>query len=189
MAAMRAGAVLAACLALLAAACGSSGPAPLPGTAAPPQQAQLGWVEHLGERGERLTFRVRSFHVLEHGWRAEVGIDNGTSVRWRLGDRSVSLGRRFGVMLFRSGELRELEARNRAGELPGVRRAGSFEPALPPILAPGRSWSGAISARGSLAAGLWVRLVFGTLVAEAAPPAGMPRQLVWITDHAHRLSG
>ena len=69
-----------------------------------------------------------------------------------------------------------------------MRRAERFQPALPLVLEPGKSWSGTIGARGSLAAGRWVRVVFGPLVPVGDPPEGFPREgLVWITDHAYQL--
>ena len=176
-----------AALALVAAGCGSS-PQPLPPVeAAVPQRAQLDWVESFGEPGARVIFRVRSLEVLADGWRARIGLTNDTVASFSLGDRKASLDRTFGVMLFRTGDLRELEQRNSAGELPAIRRARAYEPSLPLVLDPGTTWEGAISARGSLAAGRYLRVVFGTLVPVGDAPPGLPDRIVWITDHAYRL--
>ena len=82
-----------------------------------------------------------------------------------MGDPGATLDRAFGLMLFRTGETRELERRNRNGTLPATRPAVRYEPSLPKILEPGASWKGTISAPGSLVARSWVRVVFGTLVA------------------------
>jgi hypothetical protein len=44
-----------------------------------------------------------------------------------------------------------------------------------------------ISARGSLAAGSYVRVVFGRLLSVGTPPEGLSDHVVWITDHAYEL--
>ena len=182
--------VLAAAAAVLAlAGCGGSGeqrrlPDAVP---APPQRAELGWVESYGEEGARMTFRVDELEVLEDGWRASIAITNGTAVGYALGERDRSLDRRFGLMLFATGDARELEQRNRAGELPAIREAVGYDPPLPAVLGPGETWAGTISAPGSLAAGLWARVVFGALAPVGESPEGLPGVLVWITDHAYRL--
>ncbi len=46
---------------------------------------------------------------------------------------------------------------------------------------------GEISARGSLVAGSWARVVFGTLVAVGKPPEGLEEMLIWITDESYEL--
>ncbi len=55
------------------------------------------------------------------------------------------------------------------------------------VLEPGASWTGEISARGSLVAGSWARVVFGTLVAVGKPPEGLEEMLIWITDESYEL--
>jgi hypothetical protein len=90
-------------------------------------------------------------------------------------------------MLFATGELGEVEQRSDASDLPGLRPAQKFVPALAPRLAPDASWRGTISAPGKLAANRYVRVVFGPLVAVGRPPKGMPARFVWITDHTYRL--
>ena len=62
-------------------------------------------------------------------------------------------------------------------------------PDPPPALQPGASWEGSISAPGALAAGRWVRVVFGPLVAEGKVPSDLPTPLLWISDNAHLLRG
>ena len=84
-------------------------------------------------------------------------------------------------------DLAEVERRSRDGDLPGLREAQQYEPRLPSRLAPGASWRGTIAARGSLAAGLYVRLVLGPFVADGDPPEGLQPGFSWITDHAYRL--
>jgi hypothetical protein len=173
--------------ALLSSGCGSGGAEPVIPPAAPPQAAELSWVERSPASGAALVFRVRRFAVTEGGWESDVEIDNHTDVAWALGANPVAVAQSFGIMLFATGDQDELEQRNRQGDLPGVRAARQFDPALPARLEPGASWRGVISAPGTLAAGRWVRVVFGPLVAVGDPPDGMPRRFVWITDHAHRL--
>jgi hypothetical protein len=173
----------------LATGCGSENGAPLPVSAAPPQRAELGWTERTPATGSALVFRVHSFAVTESGWEADVEIENRTEIDWEVGADRVAVEQSFGIMLFATGELAELEQRNREGDLPGLRPVQSFVPALSARLAPGARWRGIISAGGTLASGRYVRVVFGPLVALGDPPPGMRSELVWITDHAYRLRG
>jgi hypothetical protein len=110
-------------------------------------------------------------------------------VRYAVRDPDSSLAQQFGLMLFQTGDLRQLEQLNRAGELPAVRKAEVFHPELPLVLSPGQTWRGVISAPGALAAGRWVRVVFGMLAPIGTGPPGLREQLIWITDHAYQLDG
>jgi hypothetical protein len=177
---------LALAVGLLVAGCGSSS-SPPEAVAAPPQEVDLAWVEHSPADGPGLTFRVTRFAVTATGWEADVAVENHTDIGWQLGEDPVAVGQSFGIMLFSSGELDEVERRSADGELPGLRPARTFEPPLAATLAPGKSWDGTVGAEGALAAGRWVRVVFGPLVAEGDPPDGMPSQFAWITDHSYRL--
>lgn len=172
---------------LLAAGCGSDGAPPVIPSAAPAQAVELTWVERSPATGPALVFRVHRFAVTDDGWESEVEIENRTGIPWGLGDDPVAVEQSFGIMLFATGGMDELEARNRDGSLPGLRAARRFVPELPGRLAPGATWRGTISAPGPLAAGRWVRVAFGPLTAVGDPPDGMPSQFVWITDHAYRL--
>lgn len=154
--------------------------------AAGPQRATLGWREIYGTPGQEVVFRVDTFDVTRTGWTARVGIDNRSEEGWKLEPGATPDGT-FGVRLFETGDASELDERNTLGTLPAVRAAARYEPALPPILEPSASWHGVISAPGALAAGSYVRLVFGTLVAVGKPPPDLDGELVWITDHAYRL--
>ena len=172
---------------LLASGCDSSGTAPPPAVAAPPQAMELAWNERTPETGPGLVFRVHRFAVTEDGWEADVEVENRTEIPWILGEDPVAVSQSFGVMLFATGDLDEVEQRSDASDLPGLRPAQTFVPALPSRLAPGASWRGTISAPGKLAAGRYVRVVFGPLIAVGKPPEGVPAQFVWITDHAYQL--
>ena len=154
--------------------------------AAGPQVAELDWRETHGPAGEQIVFTVSRLEVTEIGWNARVGIDNGTSVAWELAPGATPDGS-FGLQLFETGDPQELEDRNRNGTLPAVRPATGYEPALPGVLEPRASWKGEISARGSLVADSWARVVFGTLVAVGKPPEGLDDMLIWITDEAYQL--
>jgi hypothetical protein len=166
------------------AGCGASEQTPLPPGPAPPQAASLDWVERYPAKGPALEFSVSRFEVTASGWRAEIGIENDTSTRWRLAETPTT---GFGVMLFPTDEVADVESRTQDGDLPGLREARSFDPPLPSDLPPGGSWEGSISAPGSLAARLYVRIVFGRLVAMGDAPDGMHTQFSWITDHSYRL--
>ena len=174
-------------VAMLLAGCSSSAGDPPLATAAPPQEADLDWVERSPAEGRALVFRTRRFSVTEAGWEADLEIENETPIAWQLGEDPVAVGQSFGVMLFATGEPQEVERRGADGDLPGLRPARTFEPALPPKLAPGDTWRGTVGADGALASGRFVRVVFGPFVAEGEPPEGTPAQFLWITDHAYRL--
>jgi hypothetical protein len=145
------------------------------------------WRETYGPAGEQLVFRVDWLEVTDGGWSAHLGLDNRSSVAYSVGDPQASLDRAFGLMLFSSGELADLERRNESRTLPAIRAARAYDPELPAILEPGASWQGTISAPGALAAESWVRVVFGALTAVGKPPEGLGEQVVWITDSAHQL--
>jgi len=154
--------------------------------AAGPQTADLDWRETHGSTGEQLIFTVTRLEVTETGWSARIGIENDSSVGWELAPGATPDGS-FGLQLFETGDAQELEDRNRNSTLPAVRAATSYAPELPGVLEPGASWTGEISARGSLVAGSWARVVFGTLVAVGKPPEGLEEMLIWITDESYEL--
>ncbi len=162
-------------------------PATAASVAAGPQTAALDWRETHGTSGEHLVFSVDSLRVTPQGWRANVAVENRSSVAYELGDPQTTLNRSFGVMLFSTGRIEELNELNEGNALPAIRPAVRFEPAPPAILEPDATWRGTISAPGSLAAGSWVRIVFGTLVAVGNPPEELGENVVWITDRAYRL--
>jgi len=177
-------------VAILVAGCGGDEtPTPLPTEAAPPQAAELGWTEQLPKTGDALVFHVHRFAVTKNGWEADVEVENRTDIPWRLPGAVDAVPTSFGVMLFRTDDLDEVESRSADGDLPGLREASTYSPRLPARLAPGARWRGTIAAPGSLAAGLYLRLVLGPFVAVGDPPDGMERAFSWITDHAHRLKG
>lgn len=157
---------------------------PLPTAApAPPQRAELGWVERFPDQGPALVFEVRALAVTSEGWEADVAIRNDTEVSWQLGESSRS----FGVMLFATAAQDDLQRLVDAGDLPGLRSATVYRPPPPTVIEAGTAWAGRISAPGSLAAGRWVRVAFGTLVALGEPPADLPESVQWITDRTYRL--
>jgi hypothetical protein len=157
-----------------------------PSVAAGPQKKLLDWREVHGPPGEQLVFTVDSIEVTERGWKARIGVENRTSTAWALSPGAVPDGT-FGLALFETGDVQELEDRNTSRTLPAVRAAETYDPELARTLEPGASWEGEISARGALVAGSWVRVVFGTLVAVGKPPEGYGESFVWITDSAYPL--
>ncbi len=172
--------------ALLLAGCADPEPTPIgPARAAEPQHAQLGWRESYPASGERLVFAVETLTVRENGWSVTVSVTNKTRIPFRAGREEVEL--QYGLMLFATGDLSELDDAARAGELPAVRRATKIEPALPAVLRPNQTWRATLSAPGSLADGSFVRVSFGPLRAEGDPPEEMEPVVVWITDRSHRL--
>ena len=174
-------------LVLLAAGCGAeTQPDPVVSRApAAPRTVELHWAESYPKTGPRLTFSVGRFEVREDGWAAGIAIENGTDVPFELGADPLSF--RFGLMLFSTGELTALDEAAKNGTLPAIRHATRIAPEPPEVLNPGDRWEATISAPGALAAGSYVRVSFGTLVAQGDAPKGLESAIVWITDHAVKL--
>jgi hypothetical protein len=150
-----------------------------------PQTAALGWRESYSAEGQRLRFVVDELRVTGAGWEADVAVVNDTRVPWRIGRGAAS---RFGVQLFADDDLEALEEAGREGRLPPERRARSFSPEPPRVLQRRAEWRGTIAAPGKLPAGAYVRVVFGPFAATTEPSEGVAMTVVWITDHAHRLT-
>jgi hypothetical protein len=153
--------------------------------AAEPQHAALGWRESYPRTGQRLRFAVDALDVHADGWSVEIAVANDTRTTFELGVNPAQLS--FGLMLFASGSLDELEEADRTGQLPPVRLAATMKPPPPDVLAPGATWRTTLSGRGSLADGSYVRVSFGALRAIGEPPQGMQPIVFWITDRSHRL--
>jgi hypothetical protein len=167
---------------------GGTGEASVPSVVrAPPQTARLEWREPYPAEQPALVFGVSSFAVTRDGWTADISVENRSQVGWEVGDTRYAADRAFGVLLFPNDDLDELERRNRTGDLPAIRQAATYSPALPVVLRPGQTWRGTISARGALAGGLWARISFGPFVSSGKPPAGVVSPVVWFTDHAYHL--
>jgi hypothetical protein len=166
---------------------GGSSTEALPTVKAPPQSAELGWIENYPADQPALVFGVQSFRVTAEGWRAEISVQNRSDVRWEVANPRDGTDLQFGVMLFPTDNLKELEQRSRQNELPAIRQATAYSPALPAVLRPGATWRGTISAPGALAGGLWVRVSFGPFASDGDPPPGVESPLGWITDHAYHL--
>jgi hypothetical protein len=123
--------------------------------------------------------------VTAAGWEADVAVVNDTQIAWRIGRNAAS---RFGVQLFADDDLEALEEAASEGRLPPERRARSFSPEPPLVLQRRAEWRGTIAAPGTLPAGSYVRVVFGPFVATTEPPDELRTPVIWITDHAHRLT-
>ena len=171
---------------LLLAGCGGAEPEPLmPARAAEPQRATLGWRESYPSSGERLVFVVDELTVRKGGWSVDIAVTNSTRIPFETGATRVQLA--YGLMLFATGDLAELEDAAQSGGLPPLRRAATIAPEQPEVLASGQTWRATLSAPGSLADGSYVRVSFGGFQAEGEPPDGMEPFVVWITDRAYKL--
>lgn len=171
---------------LLLAGCGGAEPAPVEVVrAAEPQQAELGWRENYPSSGQRLVFAVDTLEITATGWSAAIAVTNSTAIPFELGERRAELS--YGLMLFATGDLGELDDAARSGRLPAPRLAARLEPSPPDVLAPRQTWRTTISAPGSLADGAYVRVSFGPLRAEGDPPPGIEPTVIWITDRSYRL--
>ena len=170
---------------LLLTGCGTAAetePIP-PARAAEPQHAELNWRESHPSTGERIHFAVDELTVRSEGWSVGIAVTNATRTSFELGVNRPA----FGLMLFATGELEELEKANREGRMPAPRLATRMTPEPPDLLVPGATWRATLSGHGSLADGSWVRVAFGPLRAVGDPPPGIGPVLYWITDHAHEL--
>jgi len=156
-----------------------------PARATEPQHVELGWRESYPSSGEQLQFGVDALDVRSNGWSVEIRVTNATSRTFWLGINRAELS--YGLMLFATGDLAELEEANREGRLPPVRLAAKLKPPPPDVLEPGATWRATLSAPGSLADGSYVRVVFGPLRVVGEPPEGMEPVVLWITDRSHRL--
>ena len=181
---MRRTAILLATLAV--AGCGGGEPAAIgPSRPAEPQQVALGWSESYPPTGPRLVFDVHELTVTKEGWSADVSVTNRTEISFETGSGIAAAA--YGLMLFATGDLGEVEDAARSNQLPAVRRARTIEPSLPELLGPNETWRAKLSAPGSLADGSWVRVSFGPFTALGDPPPKMEPVVVWITDSAYRV--
>jgi hypothetical protein len=156
-----------------------------PARAAEPQHAELDWLESHPSTGERLHFAVNELTVRSEGWSVGIAVTNATRNSFELGVNRAELS--FGLMLFATGDLEELEKANREGRMPAVRLAATMEPAPPDMLAPGATWRATLSSHGSLADGSYVRVAFGPFRTVGDPPQGIGPVVYWITDRSYRL--
>lgn len=154
---------------------------------APPQTARLDWKERYPSEKPALIFGVSQFTVTPGGWRADISVENTSNAAWTVGDPVYPANLAFGVLLFPNDDLDDLERRSRNGDLPAIRAATNYAPALPETIGPGETWEGTIAAPGALAGGLWVRISFGPFASVGDPPEGTQTPVVWYTDHAYHL--
>ena len=180
-------AVMIALLAFATAGCASQAVTVPTTIRAPPQTARLDWKERYPSKNPALVFGVSRFTVTRDGWKADISVENTSDIAWIVSDPRVPSYREFGVLLFPNDDLKDLERRSRNGDIPGLRAATSYAPALPETIKPGETWRGTISAPGALAGGLWVRIAFGPFSADGKPPKGAQTPVVWFTDHAYQL--
>lgn len=156
-----------------------------PSRAAEPQRAVLEWRERYPASGDGLVFEVGELIVRADGWSVTVAVTNRTKIEWEHDAGRATHG--YGVALFATGQLSEVEEAAANQRLPSPRQARSIEPPPPHRLAPGATWRAKLSAPGSLADDSHLRVTFGPLYAVGDQPEGMERVIYWITDHAHRL--
>lgn len=152
---------------------------------AEPQRVELDWQERYPDSGPGLRFAVGTLQVTGDGWSVDIAVTNSTEIPFAIGRGSAE--RAFGLMLFRTGSVEELEEAARDGGLPAIRQATTVEPEPPAVLAPNETWRARLSAPGSLADGRWVRVSFGPFEAQGEPPDEMEPVVFWITDRSHQL--
>jgi hypothetical protein len=144
---------------------------------AEPRTVELGWVER--SAAARFTFRVERLIVGEDGWRAEVGVTNGSESPYRLGRGSVGL-----VLLDTPSraELRRLT--DDLQRAPPALIPDRVAPEPPAVLGPGASWDATIAGSEVLRAGSVVRVLFGPYSRLGARDVTEAGTVLWVTDHA-----
>ncbi len=121
------------------------------------------------------------------GWSAQISVENTSDIGWAVGGKKYAAELAFGVMLFPNDDQKEFEERTRNNDLPAIRAATSYTPALPTVLKAGRRGAASSPRPARLRAGLWVRISFGPFRSVGEPPDGVEPSLVWFTDHAYHL--
>jgi hypothetical protein len=102
------------------------------------------------------------------GWAVVAEVTNRSSKPLRIS------AHQFGLALFKDATSTDPR---KATLLP----AGAFSPALPAVLAPGKTWRGTFIGAGSLTSGQYVRVLFGWFSGPAVGGTGFN----WISDHVH----
>ena len=123
---------------LLLTGCGTAAdPEPIPpARPAEPQSVSLGWRESYPSTGERLRFAVDDLTVRSDGWSVEIAVTNATRSSFEVAANAAELS--FGLMLFATGDLEEVEEAGDEGLLPPVRLPRTMEPDPPDVLGAGR---------------------------------------------------
>jgi hypothetical protein len=141
--------------------------------AAPAADVRVDWKEQARLHGRPvISFRVQRLITRKKGkvtaWAVVASVTNTTTKALRVSSNQ------FGLALFSDGKTTDPR---RAKTL---FRAIAFSPALPRVLAPGKSWRGTFIGGGAVANGSYVRVIFGWF---AGPAVGGPG-FNWISDHA-----
>lgn len=154
-----------------------------PGPPAEPRVLELGWIERSRESG--LTFRVEQLVIRQDGWQLTASVANRASAAYLI-QRSHRAGESmFGLVLLETPtrkEIRELTADFR--KAPPFLEPTRIEPPLPRVLEARSGWRGTLSGSATLRQGSFVRVLFGRF----ARVRGTPRYLLWVANHAVRLS-
>jgi hypothetical protein len=102
------------------------------------------------------------------GWAVAAEVTNRSSKPLRIS------AHQFGLALFKDSASTDP---HKATLLP----AGAFSPALPAVLAPGKTWRGTFIGAGGPTRGQYVRVLFGWFSGPAVGGSGFN----WISDHVH----
>jgi hypothetical protein len=103
------------------------------------------------------------------GWAVVATVKNTTKRPLRIATNQ------FGLALFKDGKAID----PRKGKL---MPALAFKPALPKVLAPGKSWSGTFAGIGAPPNGTYVRVLFGWFSGPAVGGSGFN----WLSDHVQQ---
>ena len=189
---MRRGLLLAPLLigaALALAGCSTTGdPAAVPvRLAAPPQTAQLDWLEPFPAEKPALVFGVASFRVTDNGWSADISVANRSEVGWKIVERNDQAALQFGLMLFPNGDQDEFEHLSTLQHTRATRPATSYTPALPVSSNQGARGGNDLRARRAPWRSLG-QVCFRPFSSVGEPPKGVPASAItWYTDHAYHL--
>ena len=167
-------------LLLVVGGCGTSSS----GKVARRQTLSLGWHENCVTGADPLPIATRRLVVGKGVWRVDLSFRNRSSVTLFIQRPHFPGGTYFGLEPFRTSSWREVISRAASGAGAKPRTiAERFNPPLPRRVPPGRGWSGELSGRASLPAGVPIRVVLGRFV-----PSDDFHGFLCISDRVVRLS-
>jgi hypothetical protein len=147
---------------------------------AEPRTIELNWVER--DRFTGFSYRVERLSVGDHGWRAAIGVTNGSKSAYRLGRGSVGL-----VLLDTASQAEVRALTDDLTRAPPALTPTRVAPDPPPVLGPGAAWAAEITGSEVLREGSVVRVLFGPYSRVGARDVTASGTVLWVTEHAVRL--
>jgi hypothetical protein len=121
------------------------------------------------------------------GWRVYASIANHTGAAVQVSRPHHQNQVQFGVGVFETNRLEEVERRVEAGAVHNNALAERVDPPLPHALQAGERWRGSFSGRGRFPRGRYVRIEFGRFTFPGTVPRGHVARFFCVTGDAPRL--